>query len=217
MPLIVLKRYLLNTLCPIRLSVSALDSSPLPIDLALIKTHCAIDTTDFDTLLTTYLLAAIAWAEGTTHRTIFSRAHIWTLRQFPYCDYYQEIPLPRGKTQSVESIQYVVNGQTLTLTGSSSSPVATGYQEDLRGDDGGTLRPAFGSTWPSVDYDAPAPVTINFTAGWLSNEVPSDVVHALLFAVSDAFETRSTADMSQGRNFDVREALISPYRLSRLY
>ena len=38
------------------------------------------------------------------------------------------------------------------------SPAGTGYQEDIRGDDGGVLLPIAGEAWPSVDCDAVAPV-----------------------------------------------------------
>lgn len=206
------------TLHPLRLEVAPLASSPLPVDLDLIKTHCAIDGSNFDALLTTYLFAAIAWAEGATHRTIFARSHRWVLRDFPRWPYPHSIRLPRGKTLSVEGIDYVQNGQTLTLTGpSSGSPAGTDYREDLSGDDGGVIAPMSGGLWPSVDCDAPAPVVIRFTAGWQAGQVPSDIFHALLFAVSDAFEMRGEADMTMGRDFQTRETLISSYRLARFY
>jgi uncharacterized phiE125 gp8 family phage protein len=205
------------TLCPILLDVSTLDASPLPLSLTLAKQHLAEDSTDNDELIETYILAAIKWAEGQMRRTIYSRSHSWTLKDFPRGPD-QTIRLPRGKTQSVESIAYVSGGSTVTLTGpSSGSPAGTDYQEDLRGDDGGILLPLSGASWPSTDIDAIAPVTVTFTAGYLAAEVPQDIIHALLFAISDAFENRGTADMSAGRNFDTRQALISPYRLHRWY
>lgn len=206
----------MRLLSPKRLDVAPLDGSPLPVDLGLIKQHCAVDGMDFDALLTSYLLAAIAWAEGATHRTIFARSHSWVLCEFPTTAK-QEIRLPRGKTRSVDSIECVVNGATLTFRGPSSNPVGSDYQEDLRSDEGGVLMPVRSGVWPAVDFDAPAPVVVNFMAGWVAGEVPSDIIHALLFAVSDAFENRGTADMTLGRNFETRETLISSYRLVRWY
>jgi uncharacterized phiE125 gp8 family phage protein len=208
----------MTLLDPLRLDVSALDASPLPLDLSLVKEHLAVDGIDNDALIETLVLAAIRWAEGSMRRTIYARSHVWVLRDFPRggC---QEIRLPRGKTVSVESVAYSSGGQTFTLTGpSSGSPAGTGFQEDLRGDDGGVLMPQRGGDWPSVDYDVPAPVVITFTAGYEAGDVPADIMHALLFAVSDAFDTRGTADLATfGRNFDTREILISPYRLHRWY
>jgi uncharacterized phiE125 gp8 family phage protein len=205
-----------DALRPLRLDVSTLDASPLPLDIALVREHLAVDGDDNDALIESFVLAAISWAEGAMHRTIYSRSHAWVLRDFPR-DGYGEIRLPRGKTQSVESVQYSSGGSMVTLTGpSSGSPAGTGYQEDLRGDDGGVLMPARGSSWPSPDADAISPVVINFTAGYLAAEVPSDIVHGLLFACSDAFELRGSGDMTMfGRNFETRQLLISPYRLKR--
>lgn len=202
---------------PLQLDIDPLASSPLPVDLDLIKTHAAIDGTDFDTLLPVYLFAAIDWAENAMHRTIFARPHRWILWDFPHADF-KGIRLPRGKAQSVEKIEYVAGGQTVTLTGPSSDTPGTDYREDLRNDAGGLVMPLAGQSWPSVDYDTPAPVTIHFTAGWQADEVPSQIIHALLFAVSDAFENRGSADLgSNGANLLAREALISSYRLVRFY
>lgn len=210
-------------LCPIRLQVNALTMSPLPVDLALIKTHCTVDGTDLDDNIEVYLKAAIDWAEGSMHRTIFQRAHSWVLRDFPRGGR-MEIRLPRGKTQSVESIVYVNGGQTFTLTGpSSGSPAGDDYQEALQGDDGATLMPPRGSDWPSVDFDVPSPVTINFTSGWAAADVPGDITHALLFSIADAVDLRGTADFSSqslmdgGPRYHVREMLVSGWSLSRWY
>lgn len=206
------------TLCPVRLEVAELDSSPLPIDLDLVKEHLAVDGDDSDALILQLTLAAIRWAEGTMRRTIYAREHTWVLRDFPR-DGYGEIRLPRGKTQSVASIAYSSGGQTFTLTGpSSGSPGGDDYQEDLRGGNGGVLMPPRSQSWPSTDLDVPAPVVITFTAGYLAAEVPADIVHGLLFAISDAFELRGTGDFTVfGRNFETREILLSPYRLKRWY
>lgn len=199
-------------LCPTRLDVAVLDASPFPLDIALVKQHLAVDDTDSDALLQSYMSAAIRWAEGAMHRTIYARSHTWVLADFPRDDR-QTIRLPRGKTQSVESIAYSNNGTITTLTTS-----GTDWQHDLRGDNGGVIMPPRGATWPTVDYDVPAPVAITFTAGWQSAEVPESIIHALLFAVSDAFELRGTGDMvSGGKNFETRNILISPFRLKRWY
>jgi hypothetical protein len=162
-------------LSPKRLEIAPLAPSPLPVDLPLIKAHCAIDGPDFDVLPTTYLMAAIAWAEGVMHRTIFARAHSWVLRDFPP-GRGDEITLPRGKTQSIEGIDYEQIGEGRTLRGASSSPAGTDYREDLRGDDGGVVVPGGGEVWPAADSsDAAAPVVVRFTAGWLAGAVPQDI------------------------------------------
>lgn len=204
---------------PLQLDITAIDQSPLPLDISLVKDHLAVIDDDSNALIEKLILAAINWAEGTTRRTIYSRSHTWILRDFPR-DGCEQFRLPRGKTQSVESIVYSLNGSTATLYGpsSSESPATAGFQESLTGDDGGYLMPLRGESWPSVDYDVPAPVIITFTAGWLAAEVPADVEHAMLFAVSDSFELRGSGDLDRsGSHFEIREALISSYRLKRWY
>jgi hypothetical protein len=203
-------------LLPQRLEIEGLAKSPPPVDLSLIKMLCGIDGDEFDALLTNYLFAAIAWAERSTHRTIFARSHSWVLLEFPTTDS-QEIHLPRGKTRSVESVQFVIGGNVVTLRGTSSGRLGgSDYREDLRGDDGGVIVPFRYEGWPAVDFDVPAPVVINFTAGWLAEEVPIDIINALLFAVSDAFEMRGEADMTAGKNFQTRNA-DQWYRLAKWY
>lgn len=207
-----------TTLKPLRLEVAELETSPLPIDLDLVKEHLAVDGNDNDALITQCLLSAISWAEGSMRRTIFAREHVWVLQDFPQCGY-GEIHLPRGKTQSVASVAYSLNGTTYTLTGpSSGSPAGTDYQEDLRGSNGGVIMPPRMRSWPGIDLDVPSPVVITFTAGWNASDVPANVVQAILFAVSDAFELRGSADITMfGRNFETREILIAPYKLKRWY
>jgi uncharacterized phiE125 gp8 family phage protein len=205
------------TLCPVRLDVDPLAASPLPVDLAALKQHLRVDVPDDDALIGTYLLAAVSWAEGAMHRTIFSRGHRWVLRDFPQ-DTYQRIRLPRGKTVSVDKIEVDRRDGLLTLRGpSSGSPAGTDYMEDLRGDDGALVMPQAGASWPSAELDRPAPVTVHFTAGWAQADVPQEIVHALMFAVADAYELRGTPDLNGGRTLDAREALISGWRLSRWY
>lgn len=206
------------TLSPLRLNVEALELSPFPLDMTLVKAHCAIDGDDFDALLELYARAAIDWCEGYTHRTIYQRQHVWVLRDFPRdC---LELRLPRGKTASVASIVYRASDGTLTtLEGpSSGSPAGTGFQEDLRGDDGAVLLPPAGEDWPDVDTTYASPVVITFEAGYATADVPADLVHALLFSVSDCFDTRGTADLSVfGRNLVTRQMLASAYQLIREY
>lgn len=210
-------------LCPLRLEIDELTSgSPALINSALLKKHVRVDWTDDDDLLDAYALAAIQWIEGDTKRTIVRRVHRWILRDFNLV-HPCELRLPRGKTVSVESVQYSAGGTVTTLTGPSTNPVGDDYQEDLRGADGGVIMPVRGGAWPSVDADVPAPVVVNFTAGWTVANLPADLLHAILFCIADAYDLRGTSDFnpamfgSAGPRLAAREALISGYRLSRWY
>lgn len=200
------------------LIIDPLTASPLPIGLDLNKLQARVDGSDEDDLLAVYIPSAILAAENFMHRTICARPHKWVLRDFPRTAR-QEIWLPRGKTQSVESIVYKRGGATVTLTGpSSGSPPGSDWQEDLRGNDGASIMPLRGRTWPSVDDDVPDPVVINFTAGWTESEIPEAIRHAILFAVADAFGVRNQEDYRQDlpRVF-ARERMLSDWAMARIY
>lgn len=210
-------------LYPLRLDVGRFDNtSPTLIDIDLVKRHCRVDFADDDDLLNVYIAAAVGWCEAVTDRTIFSRSHTWVLRDFER-DGRSDIRLPRGNTLSVESITYVAGGTTTTLTGPTSSPAGTSWQEDLRSDFGGVLMPSQGSDWPSVDDDAISPVVISFTAGWATTNVPEELLYAIWFGIADAYDLRGSNDLTPallsgaGSRLASREALISQWRLTRVY
>lgn len=204
---------------PLRLDVEPLAGSPPLIELELLKQHLAVDFPDMDELIELNLQAAISEFENSTHRTVVRRVHRWMLRDFP-CNRYQEVVLPRGKTRAVQKVEVVAGGSTVTLLGpSSGSPAGTGYQEDLGGDDGGTIMPPRGGSWPSPDYDVPAPVTITFEAGWAADELPADIQRALMFwcrmGIDDERGSVDATKLEAGRA--TFEALVSGHRLSRFY
>ena len=204
---------------PLGLVIDALPASPLPVDLDLVKEHCAVDGADLDDLLTTYTLAAIEWAENFTGRTIFRRGHVWILDNFPQtvCT---RIRLPRGLARSVAQIQYYDGAGALqTMRGPTGSPVGTDFSELLTMDDGGVLVPnPVSDAWPDALREAVAPVQISFEAGWDAADVPQQLLHAILFAVSDMLETRGQADLAAGGpSFETRMALASPFMLARFY
>lgn len=187
-----------------------------PITLDEIKSQLRIEHDEWDSLISSiHLPAALSWAEGETRRSIQSRTHRWIISEFPSGD--QRIILPRGKTQSISSIAYVSGGNTTTLTGpSSGSPEGTDYQEDLKDELGGVVMPNQGESWPSVDQDVPAPITITFSAGWAEQEdVPSDLKMAMIFYIGDSLEIASAADLMAHSDLSVKDRLISAWRIRR--
>jgi len=206
------------SLIPLRLEVDPLAASPLPFDLERIKAHCAVDDDDFDEELALYFLAAVQAFEDTTHRTVYRRPHRWVLADFPRGDCHV-IELPRGRTAKVDKIEYFREGTIQTLRGPSSTPQGADYREHLGGDSGGRLLPPHGQAWPDVDTDHPAPVVVHFEAGWQPNELPEDILRALLY------RTRMSLDDERGAVDATRlspargawEAMVSGWRLSRFY
>lgn len=205
-------------LYPLRLETAELeDGSPAIFDIDLLKKHVRVDSSDEDDLLNIYAPAAVRWIEARTQRTLIRRSHIWMLQDFETCPPYG-IRLPRGRTVSVTSVAYSSGGSVVTMTGPSSDPAGTEFQEDLRGDSGGVIMPLRGRAWPSVDTDVPAPVAITFVAGWLADDLPADLRNAFLFAVADSYDIRGSTDLdSGGTRLQARESLISGWALPRIY
>lgn len=206
---------------PTRLQITPIeDMSPepsLPLDAATLRSHCHTLISD-DSMLEFYQRAAIEWLERDTGKTIVARQHRLALYDFPRTGEFK-IFLPQGKTQSVDKIEYIASGTTITLYGPSSnlSPASSDYQEDLTGDDGGVIYPIQGSSWPTPDFDAVAPVIIAFTAGFEEGSVPFDVKESLAFCVSTLFENRGASDLIVGgtvnpRMFEVMSLLIQTRR-----
>lgn len=206
------------SLIPLRLEVDPLAASPLPFSLDRIKTHCAVDDDDFDEELALYFLAAVQAFENSTHRTVYRRPHRWVLADFPR-EADRAIELPRGRTVRVDRIEYFRDGSMRTLRGPSSNPQGTDYREHSGGDSGARLLPSYGQGWPTVDCDHPAPVMIHFEAGWDEDELPQDILNALLY------RTRMSLDDERGAVDATRlspargawEAMVSGWRLSRFY
>jgi len=198
---------------PIALEVE--ESSSLILDQDLLKAHCAVDGDSLDDLLAAYEAAAIAWAEGEMHRTLLARSHSFTVTDFPRFGR-QEVLLPNGLCQAITGVQYSSNGNIETLSD---------YRSELGSENGGRLYPPRGTSWPSVDLDAPAPVVFNYTAGWeTAAAIPANIKHALMFAVEDMLDVRGVTDLAalmaiaaSGRTFDTRSALISRYVINIIY
>jgi hypothetical protein len=210
------------TLNPLRISTTQFSSlSPLPtiVSMDQILAHCRVDAdlTELSGLIqSVYYPAAVEWAEGATHRNIVTRSVQWVLECFP-CYPTTQIWLPLGKTQSVESIQYTLAGELKTLSGPSSGTPGTNYREDLAYDTGGILWPPYNGVWPSTDYNTPVPVQVNFTAGWNANEIPREIVNAILLGTKDALDNPGSDLNTVGKMLDTRFSLISRYILNREY
>lgn len=201
---------------PLVVQVEASDT--LILDQDLLKVHCAVDGEDLDDLLSLYEAAAIAWAEDMTNRTLLAREHVFVVSDFPRCAWPQEVVLPRGLCQSITSVQYTSGGELQTLAD-------TGYQKDLKSENGARLLPPINQDWPSVDLGAINPVVFTYEAGWPTPiTVPKKIHHALMFAVADMLEVRGVTDLqalmgiaASGKTFDARMSLISKYVINKVY
>jgi uncharacterized phiE125 gp8 family phage protein len=180
------------------------------------NTHLRLAGTDDLQLVShqVYLKAAVEFVEGQTQRTLASRAHKLTLMRFPYGS--NAITLPRGLCTAVAQITYYDGtNSAVTLTGPTSTPSGTDYQEDLSSPHGGRLRPAVGMSWPSVATEVIAPVVIEFTAGYTDLQlVPYSLQNAIYVAAAQYLDNPD--GMEKDMNIDLPFTLLSPWRLSPL-
>jgi uncharacterized phiE125 gp8 family phage protein len=189
-----------------------------PILLAEAKEHLRIESaiTEDDTLIQSYLDAATAYVEGYTRRAISSQTFKLVLDRFPYED--PRIFLPGGKVQSVTSIVYAdSDSTTVTLTGPTSSPAGTDYQESLLSQNAPFLLPSYNETWPTV-AEVIDPVVITYVAGYGDPsaspypDYPPQLLHAIRVMLADFYERRSTADMENSAAWACK-AIAAPYSL----
>lgn len=166
-------------------------------------------------MIRAYVSSARAWLEEYINRALITQTWQMTLPDFPY-PYPFEIALPLGRCSAVNSITYTDSaGASQTLTGpTSGSPAGTDYQEDLSSDEGARIRPPVAGEWPSVQDEAIAPVTVDFTVGYgtKSSDVPDALRTSVLYRLTDLYEFRGSVDGNGTGNAKMQ---ASHYRLRK--
>ncbi len=168
-----------------------------PITLSEAKAHLRIDNDDEDSLINLYIQAAAQWVEGYTLRKLITQTWELTLDAFPITAPHS-ILLPWGRCTAINYINYVDdNGNTQQLTGPTSSPAGSDYQENLNSDEGGLTQPLDGDDWPSTDEDTLAAVAVNYDVGYGATPdlVPADLRAGVLYRLTDLYEFRGTIDL----------------------
>lgn len=160
-----------------------------PVTLAEARLQCRLspDDTSEDTRLRGYIAAARGMAEQQTGARLITQTWQLVLDAWPSGD---DIVLPQTPAQSVESVVYVnTAGAPITLASNS-------YRLDLR-DVRAVLRPAYGTSWPTVRDDVGV-ITITYKVGFgdLTADVPECIREWMLAHIDAMFENRSAhADM----------------------
>lgn len=194
-----------------------------PLTTAEAKDHARITHSVDDSLVDRYVAQARRQAETYTRRALIAQTWNLVMDDFPTDTYRnpgQLIYLPKGNTLSVTSITYTdAAGASQTLTGPSSSPDGTDYQEDLNDDAGGILSPPYNSDWPEARVDTLGAVTVQFVAGYgtARTDVPQDILSAIQIMVADLYYRRTQADFmardDQQTISPAARALLHPYRI----
>jgi hypothetical protein len=77
--------------------------------------------------------------------------------------------------------------------------------------------PPRGETWPAVDCEAPSPVVITFTAGYTAEELPRDILNALLFYIRTSLDDNRSDPQKTAANLAAFETMCSGWRISMEY
>ena len=174
----------------------------LPVTMAEVAAHCRLDapTVADEALVDGYIRAAAAWAfgaEGWTGRVlineVYDQAFDCWLRE-ARSRTVSELPLARGKVQSISSVTYV------DAAGDDQVLAADQYRL-LHRHGAGVVVPAYNVTWPGLRSEEAA-ITVRYTAGYGAgwNDVPHDLRTGLMQLAAWLWENRTMAvpDMFTG-------------------
>ena len=141
-----------------------------------------------DTYLTSLITAARQYCEDFQGKAYITQT--WEMALPWFC---QEIEIPKGNLQAVDSITYKNSaGVTTILTAD------TDYVTSIRGVVGRVV-PAYGKVWPwFVPFPLDA-VIVTFTCGYgTAADIPEKVIQAMKLLISHWFKNRVPIDQAQG-------------------
>lgn len=158
----------------------------LAVTLDDAKAHSRVLANDEDASLAQYLMAAHDFVETYTRRTLAPTTYDLVL------DYGwpSRIELPRPPLQSVVSVKYIdSSGVEQTLAADQYLVLGAGSVHDT-----GSIVPAYGVTWPSVQ-NRPAAITVRFIAGYGGTPpLPAlpRALHQCILLMTDQFHANRT-------------------------
>lgn len=149
-----------------------------PLTLAEAKLQLRESSADFDTQITSQVIAARTAAESRTGRAMITQTWVATLSAFPRED---TISLARPPVQSITSVTYLDSDDVRQTF------AASNYTLDRFGRGWVTLsEDAF---WPSGVKEQAGSIEITFVCGYgaAASDVPGDLVNAVRLLLEDAY------------------------------
>jgi uncharacterized phiE125 gp8 family phage protein len=182
-----------------------------PVTLTEAKAQAIVETTAYDTLITSKIKAARQWVENYLGRALVQQTWHTQLDQFPGGTIY----LSRPPLQSVTEITYIdTSGVEQTLA-------AAAYFVDTLSTPGRVVE-AYGYTWPDTLPRAGA-VTIESVHGYDGtgdspldlSEIPQAIKEAILILCCDLYQHRERQIFGPSSVYvsDAVESLLFPYRV----
>lgn len=174
-----------------------------PVSLSDAKEHLRVDHSEDDAYIADKITVARQTAENITGRIIAAQQFRARFDCFPAA-----IALPRVELITVDSFQYV------DTDGATQTQAAYAIRKDTVS---AKLIPAYNTSWPSTEagYDK---VTVEFTAGYENDSVPSDIQAAIKMIVGELYMNRedSITGVSVAATSLPSKSLLNPYRLHAL-
>lgn len=181
-----------------------------PVSTSEAKAHLRVDTADEDTLIASYVSAAVKFIETQTGPLITQTWDYKVDREWPLVNNYYSIYLPFSPVQSVTSVTY------LDIDGASQTLSASLYQTVLSAPNP-YITKAYNQDWPQI-RDVPDAVTVRFVAGYgNAAAVPAPIKAAILLMVGRLYEHREEVVVGGAPSVVPAgiDMLISPYALTQ--
>jgi uncharacterized phiE125 gp8 family phage protein len=167
-----------------------------PITLSEAKAQLRVTHGHEDALISSLISAARELVEQRTWRQLVTATFRLYLDRFPAG---REILLPRPRLVSIASIDYLTDGEWVSLSGGQ-------YSVDAVSEPGRVLVDTDG--WPEPD-DTNNAVRIQFTAGYgAASAVPESIKSAIKVLITGLYDNRDDLPLKTERAF---QALIAPF------
>ncbi len=169
------------------------------VGIDALKAHLqeAIDVSDEDALIESYLNAAWKLAEAHTWRQFLTAQFRYTLSDFTAQQHHKaysrriaNILIPKPPCISVQSVAYV-DGDGNLVTMVANEDYIVDSESDIA-----SIWPAYGKSWPCVRRHHPAAVLITYTAGYGTTlaAMPEVLLHAIRLQVGSWWKNRESTD-----------------------
>lgn len=161
-----------------------------PITLAEAKLHCKIDTDADDARITSFIAAARMVAEMRTNRALITQTREAKFSDWPGTDdngMPRVFRLPGAPLTSVTSVKYYdADGTEQTLASTVYDVLTASEPGEV------VLKP--GQSWPAIQIDKRAPITIRYVCGYANAAaVPDDIKVAMFMLIDNSYQHRGPA------------------------
>jgi uncharacterized phiE125 gp8 family phage protein len=152
-----------------------------PITLAEAKTHLNVSGSHDDTYITGLVAAARRAVERYLNRVLITQE--WKVYYSNWCN---ELAVPFGKLQSIETVKYYnTDGMLTTLNANTFYWVVTTSEP-------GKIVRKYDANFPELQYGRPDSIEIAFTCGFgdEATDVPDDIKHGIKLLIANYYEHR---------------------------